>query len=121
MSTPTAAVARTAPIAIAPKPSRPRAAPSRQGSINLLDAAYPGSMANGLESPDSDSPLNGRSPPPCERCQLRRIKCIMSDDDDSGGCVSCQVNGTECSLVGSPQPRKRKLNGDLEDGHSKRR
>jgi len=42
----------------------------------------------------------------------------MSDDDE--GCVGCQVSGNECSLVDSPQPRKRKLNGDFEDSLSKR-
>jgi len=114
MSTPSA-VARTAPIAIAPKPSRPRYPPSRQGSLHV--DAYPGIMG-ALESPDSDSPLNGRSPIPCESCQRRRIGCVMGDEDD--GCISCQVNGIDCSFVDSPQTRKRKLNGDLDDGYNKR-
>ena len=43
----------------------------------------------------------------------------MSDDEE--GCVACLVSGTECSLLESPPPRKRKLNGDAEDSHSKRR
>jgi hypothetical protein len=46
----------------------------------------------------------------------------MSGEDDDDGCNSCQLNGTECSLAGSPQPRKRKLNGaDGGESHSKRR
>jgi hypothetical protein len=114
MSTPSA-VPRTAPIAIAPKPSR--MIPSRQGSI-IADFSFSGSRS-GFESPGSESPLHGQSPSPCEACQRRRIKCVMGDDDDS--CISCQVNGNECSLVESPQPRKRKLNGDVDDGFSKRR
>lgn len=110
MSIPSA-VPRTAPIAIAPKP--PRFPPSRQGSFHV-DFSYQSSRS-GLGSPESDSPLNGT---PCKACQRRRITCVMSEDDD--GCVSCQLNGTECSLEGSPQPRKRKLNGDGEN-YSKRR
>jgi len=109
MSTPSA-VARTAPIAIAPKPSRPRFPPSRQGSLHV--EAYPGIMG-ALESPDSDSPLNGHSPIPCESCLRRRKNCVMSEDDDS--CISCQVNGVDCSLAESPQTRKRKSNGDPDD------
>lgn len=106
-------VLRTAPIAIAPKP--PRFPPSRQGSIHL--DSYLGLRSNGFDSPDSES-LNGYSPPPCDSCVRRRLDCVMSDDDDN--CIGCQVSGTDCSLVDSPPLRKRKLNGDAEDGHSKR-
>ncbi|OAA62630.1 c6 zinc finger domain containing protein [Niveomyces insectorum RCEF 264] len=135
MSTPSA-MARTAPIPIAPKPSSSSSSsadavgratrfsairrshpPSRQNSINI--DSYPASLA-GLDSPDSDSPLNNYATIPCEACQRRRIRCIMSDDDDVGACISCQVNSIECSLSGSPQPRKRKLGGDLDDNGSKR-
>ena len=112
MSTPSA-VPRTAPIAIAPKP--PRFPPSRQGSVNL--DSYQG-LRNGFDSPESDS-VNGHSTPPCEACLRRRLECVMSDDDE--GCVGCQVRGTECSLVDSPPQRKRKLNGDADDGYNKRR
>ncbi|OIW24856.1 hypothetical protein CONLIGDRAFT_72405 [Coniochaeta ligniaria NRRL 30616] len=107
MSIPSA-VPRTAPIAIAPKPSR--FAPSRQGSINL-DSYRGGSFRSGIDSPDSDySPLPGYPSVPCEGCQQRRIKCVMTEDDDS--CITCQVNGAECSLaIESQYQRKRKLNG----------
>lgn len=115
MSTPSA-VSRTAPIAIAPKP--PRMPPSRQGSINL-DSYRDG--RSGFDSPDSDSPLYGK-PAPCETCMLRRIPCVMSDDDDDDSCVSCQSNGAECSLAESHQLRKRKLNnGNVAGIRSKRR
>ncbi len=120
-------MARTAPIPIAPKPSSSspsdpggRAAgisalrrshpPSRQGSINV--DSYPASSA-GFDSPDLDSPLNSYATTPCEACQRRKIRCVMSDDDDT--CISCQVNSIECSLSGSPQPRKRKLDGNFDD------
>ncbi|KAK4190857.1 fungal-specific transcription factor domain-containing protein [Podospora australis] len=103
------AVPRTAPIAIAPKP--PRFAPSRQGSIQL------DSFRSGIDSPDSGS-VSGHSSPPCEACLRRRSDCVMSEDDDN--CVACQYSGTECSLVDSPLQRKRKLNGDAEEGRSKR-
>lgn len=112
MSTPSA-VARTAPIPIAPKP--PRFPPSRQGSVNL--DAFSGT--SGYNSLDSDSPLTGNLQIPCDACQRRRIKCVMSDDDDS--CISCAVNGAECSLSEGPQARKRKLNGDVDESRSKRR
>ncbi|TPX18852.1 uncharacterized protein E0L32_011467 [Thyridium curvatum] len=117
MSTPSA-VARTAPIAIAPKPSRPPYPPSRQGSA-IYSEGYASSLGAGFDSPDTGSPLTGHSSIPCDVCQRRRIKCVTTDNDD-GSCISCQVNGNECSLVGSPQPLKRKLNGDLEESHNKR-
>lgn len=112
MSTPSA-VPRTAPIAIAPKP--PRFPPSRQGSINL--DSYPG-LRNGFDSPDSGS-INGHPAHPCEACFRRRLDCVMSDDEE--GCVRCVLSGAECSLLESPMPRKRKLNGFAEDSISKRR
>ncbi|KAK0743165.1 putative specific RNA polymerase II transcription factor [Schizothecium vesticola] len=111
MSTPSA-VPRTAPIAIAPKP--PRFPPSRQGSINL--DSYPG-LRNGFDSPDSGS-INGHPAHPCEACFRRRLDCVMSDDEE--GCVRCVLSGAECSLLESPMPRKRKLNGFAEDSISKR-
>jgi hypothetical protein len=104
------AVPRTAPIAIAPKP--PRFPPSRQSSIHL------DSFRSGFDSPDSDS-VSGFSAPPCEACVNRRTDCAMGEDEES--CVACLVAGTECSLIDSPAPRKRKLNGDLETSSSKRR
>lgn len=112
MSTP-CAVPRTAPIAIAPKPRR--FPPSRQGSINL--DSYPG-LRSGFDSPDSDS-VSGHAAPPCEACLHRRSDCVMGEDEES--CVACLVAGTECSLIDSPLPRKRKLNGDLDGSSSKRR
>lgn len=43
----------------------------------------------------------------------------MGEDEES--CVACLVAGTECSMVDGPPPRKRKLNGGLEDSSTKRR
>ncbi|KAB5566589.1 putative RNA polymerase II transcription factor [Coniochaeta sp. 2T2.1] len=120
MSIPSA-VPRTAPIAIAPKPSR--FASSRQGSVSF-DSYRGGSFRSGLDSPDSDySPLTGNPSVPCEGCQRRRIKCVMTEEDDS--CITCQVNGAECSLAADSQyQRKRKVNGgdyQVDEGsHSKR-
>ncbi|KAK4149070.1 fungal-specific transcription factor domain-containing protein [Chaetomidium leptoderma] len=106
------AVPRTAPIAIAPKP--PRFPPSRQSSIHL--DSFPG-IRTGFDSPDSDL-VSGFSALPCEACLNRRSECSMGEDEES--CVACLVAGTECTLVDSPPPRKRKLNGDLEASSSKR-
>ncbi|KAI1848958.1 hypothetical protein JX265_001290 [Neoarthrinium moseri] len=102
-------VPRTAPIAIAPKPSNfnPR---SRHGTPGINDV-YAGGM-NGNDSGDSDTPSSGSFL--CAFCMRRKIKCVMSEDDDSS-CVSCQANGVECSLNQSPQPLKRKLARDFVD------
>lgn len=115
MSTPSA-ISRSAPIAIAPKPSR--FASSRQGSAH--PDAYPGSFNHsGFDTPDSvGSPSTGFPAWPCEPCQQRRIRCVMSDDDDA--CISCRSGGIECSLVSSPPPRKRKLHGEYSESMSKR-
>ncbi|ORY62633.1 uncharacterized protein BCR38DRAFT_244308 [Pseudomassariella vexata] len=107
-------VSRTAPIAIAPKPSKPTLSPSRQHSTLGTNDHLSNSM-NGHDSADSeDSPLSGSLI--CKSCLRRRIKCILSEDEDSSSsCLSCQVNGIECSLNRSPQPRKRKLPRDCTD------
>ncbi|KAK9420020.1 putative Transcriptional activator protein DAL81 [Seiridium unicorne] len=110
MATPSA-VPRTAPIAIAPKPS-PFNPSSRHGTPALPRDAYASGM-NGHDSADSDTPSSGSLV--CEFCIRRRIKCVMGDDDDSGACISCQANGIDCSLNQSPQPRKRKLARDFAD------
>lgn len=110
MSIPSA-LSRSAPIAIAPKPSR---------FASGRHDGYPGSFnPSGFDTPDSvGSPSTGFPAWPCEACQLRRLKCVMSDDDDA--CISCRARGSECSLVGSPPPRKRKLHGDYSESTSKR-
>ncbi|KAF3761454.1 transcription factor TamA [Cryphonectria parasitica EP155] len=124
MSIPSA-ISRTAPIAIAPRPSR--FTPNRQGGTH--PDAYPGGsfhqqhpshhQNSGFDTPDSvGSPSTGFPAWPCEACQQRRNKCVMSDDDDA--CIACRARGTECSLVGSPPPRKRKLHGDYSESLSKR-
>lgn len=118
MSIPSA-IPRTAPIAIAPKPSR-----FAHNARTIQDAFPPGSSSfnhhpGGFDTPDSvGSPAAGFPAWPCEACQLRRNKCVMNDDDDA--CQSCRARGTECSLVGSPPPRKRKLHGDHSESRSKR-
>ncbi|CAK7563547.1 MAG: Fungal specific transcription factor [Sporothrix epigloea] len=126
----TGAIARTAPIPIAPKPSsssfdtvglamgfsglRRSLPPSRQNSINI--GSYPGSRA-GLDSPDSESPRTNYATVACEACQRRKIRCVMSEDEDA--CISCHINSIECSNSGSPQPRKRKLGSGIDDIGSK--
>ncbi|OTB03685.1 hypothetical protein M426DRAFT_174992 [Hypoxylon sp. CI-4A] len=93
---------RTAPIAIAPKPSqlfsiRPH---THEASLNSM---------NSNDSTDSDSAVSGGGIS-CESCLRRRLKCIAGDEDES--CISCQLNALPCSLSQSPQPRKRKLARD---------
>ncbi|KAF3068492.1 Transcriptional activator protein DAL81 [Daldinia childiae] len=104
-------VPRTAPIAIAPKPSQLFSSrhPINDASLNSM---------NSNDSTDSDSAVSANSTP-CESCLRRRFKCVVGDDDDS--CVSCQVRGIACSLNQSPQPRKRKLARDsTEESNGKR-
>ncbi|XXG96091.1 Fungal specific transcription factor [Hypoxylon texense] len=103
-------VPRTAPIAIAPKPSHPF--PGGQHSNDAFNSM------NSNESTDSDSAISG-SGTPCESCQRGRLKCVVGEDDES--CVSCQAHGIPCSLNQSPQPRKRKLARDsAEESNGKR-
>lgn len=103
-----APVPRTAPIAIAPKPARPDILPRRQNSSHRFEIG-PASL-HGRGSVDSTS-FAASVAPPCQACRYSGTKCTTSEDDD--GCMPCHVNGTECSLIlGSPQSRKRKLNGD---------
>ncbi|KAI1649302.1 fungal-specific transcription factor domain-containing protein [Daldinia loculata] len=104
-------VPRTAPIAIAPKPSQLFSSrhPINDVSLNSM---------NSNDSTDSDSAVSANSTP-CESCLRRRLKCVVGDDDDS--CASCQVRGIPCSLNQSPQPRKRKLARDSnEESNGKR-
>ena len=119
MSNPT--VARTAPIAIAPKPAAGSAA--AQISRSATAAAFRQHSFSNINQYRQNSVPNSFKPAvPCYACQQSRTQCIMSDDDDS--CIPCQATGEECSLVSSPQPRKRKLNGDSSDdavGNNKRR
>ncbi|KAF4840005.1 Transcriptional activator protein DAL81 [Colletotrichum siamense] len=114
MSNPSAVV-RTAPIAIAPKPPR-RQNSYLQDSFTNLDILR-GSMP-GREITESVGSYTTRSLSPCESCQRSRVRCIVSEDDDS--CIPCQASGSDCSLLNSPQPRKRKLNGDFDDPIGKR-
>ncbi|KAI0169255.1 fungal-specific transcription factor domain-containing protein [Hypoxylon sp. FL1284] len=103
-------VPRTAPIAIAPKPSQPF--PSRHRSTEGFNGT------NGNDSTDSDSAISG-SGSACESCQKGHLKCVVGDDDES--CVSCQIHGIPCSLNQSPKPRKRKLARDsTEESNGKR-
>lgn len=108
-----AAVQRTAPIAIAPKPPRPEPSAYRQDSFHRLE------MGQGVASsaPTKGASINNSSVPPCLSCRYSRVNCMMAHDDD--GCVQCQVNGSECSLSSSPQSRKRKL-GEPDDIIGKR-
>ena len=109
-------VPRTAPIPIAPKPPRPEPARYQEsprrfeiGSVGLHPRIATDPSSVSASAPASSQPL-----PPCRACVDARTKCIPSEDDD--GCISCQVNATDCSLsssTSSPGSRKRKLNGGI--------
>ncbi|PHH51580.1 Transcriptional activator protein DAL81 [Ceratocystis fimbriata CBS 114723] len=56
-------------------------------------------------------------PPPCSACRQSRSQCTLSSDDEDSACVSCKINGCECSLaLSSPQLRKRKLAKPRDSG-----
>ncbi|KAI5467723.1 fungal-specific transcription factor domain-containing protein [Mariannaea sp. PMI_226] len=101
-------IQRTAPIAIAPKPPRLEPAAYRQDSFHRLDMGQ-GSLPVTNSASTEPTSLNGSPILPCLSCRYSRANCVVSDDED--GCVPCQVAGSECSLLSSPQSRKRKLNG----------
>lgn len=115
MSNPSA-VTRTAPIAIAPKPPRRQNSYLQEAFTNL--ELFRGGSMPGREIAESVGSYTTRSLSPCESCQRSRVKCIVSEDEDS--CIPCQASGSDCSLLNSPQPRKRKLNGDFDDSGKRR-
>ena len=106
-------IQRTAPIAIAPKP--PRAEPAVNGkSSNGIHGKFEIGPASRQSRGSAKLASFTRSQsPPCRACRYGGVKCVMGDEED--GCISCQVNGNDCTLSQSPQSRKRKLNGDQLD------
>ncbi|CRG86038.1 hypothetical protein PISL3812_03041 [Talaromyces islandicus] len=56
--------------------------------------------------PDS---LRRRNPVSCDRCKLRRIRCMRANENES--CASCFGHGVECK---STMPRKQRLYGSVE-------
>ncbi|KAI6784232.1 Transcriptional activator protein-like protein [Emericellopsis cladophorae] len=119
-------VQRTAPIPIAPKPPRPEPAAHRHpNSFRRFEIGPPslqGRDAVSVSAPANPSHGGAASLPPCRACASTSSRCIPSEDDE--GCISCQVNAAECSLLSSaqssPQTRKRKLNGHRSEISIKR-
>ena len=112
MSTPTS-IARTAPIAIAAKPSKGR--PEITGKENIKPKVS-ASMSNLVrEAP----PTRTRKERPCDACRKRKSRCVMHEGQSA--CVLCQFHSQDCTFVQSPQPRKRKLNGDGKEGSATKR
>ncbi|KAL5598597.1 uncharacterized protein BROUX77_006431 [Berkeleyomyces rouxiae] len=59
---------------------------------------------------NKDKPRLSPPPPPCSACRQSRSQCTLLSDDEDSGCVSCKINGGECSLaLSGPQFRKRKM------------
>lgn len=76
--------------------SKHRSAPS--GQTNTGGAT--GSSNNGRNRRDR----------PCDACRRRKSRCVMHEG--ALLCVLCEFHKQECTFLQSPQPRKRKLNGE---------
>ncbi|KAG5950008.1 hypothetical protein E4U53_005563 [Claviceps sorghi] len=72
-------VQRTAPIAIAPKPSRRAPTPQRQESVSRFEIG-PSSVQTvaSIETTSLAASTN-----PCESCRSSATKCVLDDDEDS--------------------------------------
>lgn len=104
------AVARAAPIAIAAKPSKLKT------EASVKDSIRPKAWA----SKAGEAPNARRKDRPCDACRRRKSKCVMREGEMA--CLLCKFHNQDCTFVQSPQPRKRKLNGDgKDDPASKRR
>ncbi|RDW71798.1 hypothetical protein BP5796_07832 [Coleophoma crateriformis] len=102
-------MARSAPIAIASRKSRPEQLSSANGSM---------SSSNSNES--SLTNTRTRKDRPCDACRRRKSRCVINEGQPS--CVLCQFHSQDCTFVQSPQPRKRKLNTEgKEESVAKRR
>jgi Fungal Zn(2)-Cys(6) binuclear cluster domain len=113
MSTPTT-IARTAPIAIAAKPTKPKIEASGKENTKLKVSASMSSIAGG-----EASNIRSRKERPCDACRKRKSRCVMHEGQTA--CVLCQFHSQDCTFVQSPQPRKRKLNGDGKEGSAAKR
>ena len=51
---------------------------------------------------------------PCDACRKRKARCLMNEQQSS--CVACGFHGQECTFVQDPQPRKRKVESEGQDG-----
>ncbi|KAG5965019.1 hypothetical protein E4U57_004631, partial [Claviceps arundinis] len=114
------AVQRTAPIAIAPGPSRRRPTPQRRENGRKFEIG-----PNGAQTiASTEAPSLSASIEPCQSCRFSAKKCILMHDEDI--CAACQASGSDCSFIEctfvSPHSRKRKLNGKphCEESSSKR-
>jgi hypothetical protein len=107
MSTPVI-IPRTAPIPIAAK-----AKPFEPESLgDTIKSKLSLSM-----NENEQTPTRGR---PCDACRRRKSRCVIQEGQ--AACALCKSNSQECTFVQSPQPRKRKLNGEhKEDSAPKRR
>ncbi|EKD12039.1 fungal specific transcription factor domain-containing protein [Drepanopeziza brunnea f. sp. 'multigermtubi' MB_m1] len=120
MSNPTN-ISRTEPIIIASrKPRQLEPSIETPNSHHLNGGAHLSSSMSSTASGDSET--NTRSPTdrPCDACRKRDNPCAVNEGQTS--CVLCQYHNQDCTLVQSPQPRKRKLNTEgKEESVAKRR
>ena len=51
---------------------------------------------------------------PCDACRKRKARCLMNEQQSS--CVTCGFHGQDCTFVQDPQPRKRKVESEGQEG-----
>ncbi|CAG8982713.1 hypothetical protein HYALB_00000994 [Hymenoscyphus albidus] len=119
MTTPTS-IARTAPIAIASRTPRNIEPSIEMSTSNDIGQSTLATSMSSSTSTDSGLNMRSRKDRPCDACRKRKSRCVVNEGQTS--CVLCQFHTQECTLVQSPQPRKRKLNTEgKEESVAKRR
>ena len=61
----------------------------------------------------------GRRERPCDACRKRKSKCVINEGQKT--CAACGVHGQECTFVEDPQPRKRRIEGEVKDTEALKR
>lgn len=62
----------------------------------------------------------GRRERPCDACRRRKSKCVTKEGP-SKVCTACGVHGQECTYLEDPQPRKRKVDTESNEGDPAKR
>ncbi|KAI9741070.1 MAG: Fungal specific transcription factor [Cirrosporium novae-zelandiae] len=89
------------PVPIAPSP-----APHARPAISQQNMA----RSKSISARGEPQNIRARRDRPCDCCRRRRSRCVIHEGN--ARCLSCQTHDWDCTFVESPQPRKRKLDGE---------